>query len=114
MTFTRDIAAALLPELSSAWTGAYARRRRPDVFERAVPGRCPRDADLLGIRPQKVYSDFKSGSPWTRGWSPPPLPEDGRFPVRVTFGEPGTFVLRVLAHDGGAATTQEVTITVSR
>ena len=62
----------------------------------------------------KVYPDFKSGSPWTRGWSPPPLPEDVRFPVRVTFGEPGTFVLRVLAHDGGATSTQEVTITVSR
>jgi hypothetical protein len=32
--------------------------------------------------------------------------------VKATFGEPGTFVLRVLAHDGGFETAQDVTVTV--
>lgn len=60
----------------------------------------------------KVYHDFKHGSPWTRGWTPPPLPEDGRHDVRVTFAEPGTFTLRALAHDGGAANNHDVTVSV--
>jgi hypothetical protein len=60
----------------------------------------------------KVYPDFKSGSPWTRGWEPPSPSADGTYPVRVTFNEPGTFVLRALAHDGGAASSQNVTVTV--
>lgn len=61
----------------------------------------------------KHFPDFKSGSPWTAAWEPPPLPDDGRYPVAVTFDAPGTFVLRVLAHDGGAARSAEVTVTVT-
>ena len=61
----------------------------------------------------KVYPDFLSGSPYTPGWAPPPLPKDGKFPVRVTFRAPGTFVLRVMAHDGGADSTQEVVVVVN-
>jgi hypothetical protein len=34
-------------------------------------------------------------------------------PVRVVFSRPGTFVVRVLAHDGGAETYQDVTVTVT-
>jgi hypothetical protein len=60
----------------------------------------------------KVYPDFKNGSPWTRGWEPPELSADGRYPVRVTFDEPGTYVLRALAHDGGAASSRSVMVTV--
>ena len=60
----------------------------------------------------KVFPDFRHGSPWTRGWRPPPLQEDGRFPVQVTFNETGIFVLRVLAHDGGSASSQDVLVTV--
>lgn len=62
----------------------------------------------------KHYLDYKSGSPWTPGWQVPPLPPDGRFPVTATFSEPGTYVLRVMAHDGGLDSTQDVTVTVSR
>jgi len=29
---------------------------------------------------------------------------DGKYPVQATFREPGTFVVRVLAHDGGFET----------
>jgi hypothetical protein len=63
----------------------------------------------------KVYPDYRpnSNSPWTPGWTPPPLPPDGKFPVRLTFRSPGTFVIRVMAHDGGLQATQDVTVTVS-
>ena len=61
----------------------------------------------------KVYPDFLRGSPWSPGWAPPPLPRDGKFPVRVTFSAAGTYVVRVQAHDGGADATQDVTVDVA-
>ena len=51
-------------------------------------------------------------SPWTKGWTPPPLPDDGRHPVRVTFESPGTYVIRLLAHDGGLQAHEDVTVEV--
>jgi hypothetical protein len=60
----------------------------------------------------KVYPDFRHGSPWTRGWQPPPPAADGGYPVRATFSAPGTYVLRALAHDGGAAASADVTVNV--
>lgn len=72
------------------------------------------DGATVAIAPPqfKAYPDFKDGSPWTRGWEPPEPPADGRYPVEVTFSKPGTFVLRALAHDGGAARRRNVTVTV--
>ena len=61
----------------------------------------------------KVYPDFRSGSPWTLGWTPPPVPPDGRYPVKVTFSAPGEYVIRVMAHDGGLASTKDVTVVVT-
>ena len=63
----------------------------------------------------KIYPDYRlnSNSPWSPLWAPPALPTDGKFPVRVTFGAPGTYVIRALAHDGGLSTSQDVTVTVS-
>jgi hypothetical protein len=61
----------------------------------------------------KVYPDYRSNSPWTPGWMPPSVPPDGRFPVTATFKSPGTFVLRVMAHDGGLLSTQDVTVEVA-
>lgn len=61
----------------------------------------------------KVYPDTKGNSPWRPGWAPPPLPPDGKFPVKVTFGAPGDFVVRVMAHDGGVATYKDVNVTVT-
>jgi hypothetical protein len=63
----------------------------------------------------KVYPDYRpnTNSPWTPGWTAPPVPADGKFPVRVTFRSAGTFVIRVLAHDGGLQGTEDVTVTVS-
>jgi hypothetical protein len=60
----------------------------------------------------EVYPDFLGNSPWRPGWLPPPVPADGKFPVAVTFGEPGTYMLRVMAHDGGFEATEDVTVTV--
>lgn len=74
-------------------------------------------ADKVTFDPEqiKIYHDYRpvGNSPWTPGWLPPPLPPDGKFPVRVTFAQPGTFVVRVLAHDGGLGATQDVTVTVN-
>jgi hypothetical protein len=63
----------------------------------------------------KVYPDYRpnTDSPWTPGWLPPSLPADGKFPVKVTFRIPGTFVIRVMAHDGGLNTTQDVIVNVT-
>jgi autonomous glycyl radical cofactor GrcA len=97
---------------------------------RAVPQRFPVTGDALGLRvawfvyrgagkvtfdPEqfKVYTDYRSNSPWTPGWAPPPVPADGKFPVTVTFSRPGTFVIRVMAHDGGLQSTQDVTVTAT-
>jgi hypothetical protein len=73
-----------------------------------------RGAGTVTFEPEqfKVYPDYLDGSPWTPGWAAPPVPPDGKFPVRVTFSTPGTFVLRAMAHDGGLMTTQDVTVTV--
>ena len=62
----------------------------------------------------KVYPDHVTeggNSPWTPGWAPPPLPKDNKFSVKVTFAEPGTYVVRVLAHDGGNETARDITVT---
>ena len=61
----------------------------------------------------KTYPDYRGESPWTSGWAPPPLLDDGRFPVTTTFAAPGTYVLRVMAHDGGFISTDDVTVTVT-
>ena len=60
-----------------------------------------------------TYSDPRSDrSPWTPGWLPPPVPADGKFVSRATFSAPGTYVHRVIAHDGWADATKDVTVTV--
>jgi len=62
----------------------------------------------------KVYEDTRWGSPWAPGWQRPEVPEDDTWTVRATFHEPGTYVLRCLAHDGLLQAYEEVTITISR
>jgi hypothetical protein len=62
-----------------------------------------------------VWEDYRDGrnSPWSPGWETPPEPPDGKWVVRATFTEPGTYVLRALAHDGGLGTSEDVTIVVN-
>jgi hypothetical protein len=63
----------------------------------------------------KVWEDTRdsANSPWSYGWRTPPVPPDGQWAVRATFSEPGTYVLRCLAHDGGLMTAQDVTFVVT-
>jgi hypothetical protein len=62
----------------------------------------------------KVWEDYRDGanSPWSAGWAAPPVPPEGRWISRATFRDPGTYVLRCLAHDGGLMSSQDVTVVV--
>jgi hypothetical protein len=62
-----------------------------------------------------VWEDTRDGanSPWAAGWRPPPIPPGNKWEVRATFGAPGEYVLRCIAHDGGLATTEDVTVVVA-
>lgn len=64
----------------------------------------------------KVWEDYRdgAGSPWSPGFVPPPVPPDGKWKIHATFSEPGTYVLRCQAHDGGLSATEDITIVVSR
>ena len=64
----------------------------------------------------KVWEDTRDGggSPWSAGWVVPPVPDGNRWQARATFAEPGTYVIRALAHDGGLFSSQDVTVVVSR
>lgn len=64
----------------------------------------------------KVWEDRRDGgnSPWSAGWSTPPIPTENRWAVQATFSEPGTYVLRALGHDGGLIDYEDVTVVVTR
>jgi hypothetical protein len=64
----------------------------------------------------KVWQDHRDGgnSPWSAGWSTPPAPPGNTWTVKATFSEPGTYVLRALASDGGLIAYEDVTVTVTR
>jgi autonomous glycyl radical cofactor GrcA len=64
----------------------------------------------------KAWEDTRTGanSPWAPLWQPPPMPEDGKVSVNMTFDEPGTYVLHGLADDGALLGSDSVTVTVSR
>jgi hypothetical protein len=64
----------------------------------------------------EVWEDRRDGgnSPWSAGFKTPPVPEGNRWQARATFDEPGTYVVRALAHDGGLWASQDVTVVVSR
>jgi hypothetical protein len=53
-------------------------------------------------------------SPFSPGWVTPPVPSGNKWIVRATFDEPGTYVLRGLAHDGGLSTASDITVVVTR
>jgi hypothetical protein len=62
----------------------------------------------------KTWEDTRTGanSPWAPLWRSPPIPDDDRWVVQATFSEPGTYVLRGHADDGGLYADQEITIHV--
>ena len=63
----------------------------------------------------KVWEDTRdrANSPWSYGWRTPAVPPEGKWVVRATFMEPGNYVLRCQAHDGGLATTEDVAFTIT-
>jgi len=64
----------------------------------------------------EVWEDRRDGgnSPWSAGFKTPPVPEGNKWQARATFAEPGTYVIRALAHDGGLWASQDVTVVVSK
>ncbi len=64
----------------------------------------------------KPWEDTRAGanSPWAPIWAPPAMSPDGKVPVKMTFSEPGTYVLRGLADDGALTGYDEVTVTVTK
>ena len=63
----------------------------------------------------KTWEDTRAGanSPWAPLFGRPPVPEDGEYTVQVTFDQPGTYVLRGRADDGGLYDDADVTIIVA-
>lgn len=64
----------------------------------------------------KTWEDTRDGggSPWSAGWVTPPVPDGNIWNARATFSEPGTYVIRALAHDGGLFSSQDITVTVTK
>ena len=64
----------------------------------------------------KTWEDLRDGgnSPWSLGFETPPVPPENQWVTRVTFSEPGTYVLRCLAHDGGLQSYEDITFVVRR
>jgi hypothetical protein len=57
------------------------------------------------------YRDARN-SPWSAGWEVPPIPADNKWTTRATFKQPGTYVVRALAHDGGLMIWEDITVVV--
>ena len=64
----------------------------------------------------RAWEDTREGSnsPWAPGWTVPPVPPDATWEVQATFSEPGAYVLRCLAHDGGLTAAEDITVVVVR
>ena len=62
-----------------------------------------------------VWEDMRDGSnsPWASGWSAPAAPADGMWKASATFDEPGTYVLRTWADDGGLMSYEDITVVVA-
>jgi len=74
------------------------------------------EGDVTFDPPQiKTWEDTRVGahSPWAPLFRRPPVPEDGEWTVEVTFDQPGTYVRRGRADDGGLLDDTDVTIIVT-
>jgi hypothetical protein len=62
----------------------------------------------------KTWMDTRvyANSPWSPPYLIPEPPPDGRWTVRATFSEPGSYVLRAVASDGSLFSYENVTVTV--
>lgn len=83
-----------------------------------------RGMDSVEFEPAQVkpWEDTRTfaNSPWAPHWVPPSLrnpselPEDDRWTTTAVFHEPGTYVLRGRADDGGLYSDVEVTVEVRK
>jgi len=82
-------------------------------FVYRAPEHAPVTFDPIQI---KAWEDTRAGanSPWAPIWVAPEMPADGKVPVRATFTQPGTYVLRGVADDGALTGYDEVTVTVTK
>ena len=64
----------------------------------------------------KTWMDTRpyANSPWSPPYLIPEPPPEGKWVVRATFQEPGSYVLRAVASDGSLFTYDNVTVSVSR
>jgi len=62
----------------------------------------------------KVWEDNRDGgnSPWSAGWTNPPIPPENKWTARAIFNAPGTYTIRGIAHDGGLSSVDDVIVTV--
>lgn len=76
-----------------------------------------RGAGTVTFSPEQVktWEDTRAGmnSPWAPLWTPPRMPADGKVVVQATFAQPGTYVLKAVADDGGLLGMDTVTVTVT-
>lgn len=82
-------------------------------FVYRAPSNAPVTFDPIQI---KSWEDTRTGanSPWAPLWTPPEMPKDGIIPAKLTFSQPGTYVIRGLADDGALTGYDEVTVTVTK
>ncbi len=77
-----------------------------------------RGAGKVTFEPEqfRAWEDTREGSnsPWAPGWTVPPVPPGGTWEVQATFSDPGTYVLRCLAHDGGLTAAEDITVVAGR
>ena len=77
-----------------------------------------RGAGKVTFEPEqfRAWEDTREGSnsPWAPGWTVPPVPPGGTWEVQATFSEPGAYVLRCLAHDGGLTAAEDITVVVGK
>lgn len=74
------------------------------------------DGEVMFDPPQvKTWEDTRTGanSPWAPLWRPPEVPPGNEWTTEVRFGEPGTYVLRARADDGGLYDDSNVTVRVA-
>lgn len=64
----------------------------------------------------KVWTDTRAyaNSPWSPPWTIPEPPAGNKWEAKVTFTEPGTYVLRAVASDGSLFTYENVTVIVTK
>jgi hypothetical protein len=76
-----------------------------------------RGAGEVTFDPQQIIvwedSRANANSPWAPYWMVPPQPKDGKWVTKVTFAQPGDYVLRCMANDGALDDTREVAVNVS-